>query len=113
MKEIKKIRSIFIKHKMLVAGAIFLMWYYLLPKIPYINLIISGYLSVLVWIITLILFGFKSKLYLLFGIVLLIIACVAMLLKNESLTEEIGNSAFLIIFTGTLIMVSKLIKTKP
>lgn len=102
MKKIKN--NLLTKYNVIVVAIIVVLGIFIIPLIPYVNLLSMYSLGFILWLVVIIGLQFKPKLLVKAGLALLVLMLLSVLLKENVFAEQLGNATFLILSTGVVML---------
>lgn len=112
MLKVKKYKVLFKKYRFYLAGFILAFGTFLLPRIPYFNLLLLYLTGLLIWVIAIIAVGFKGATLIKVGIVFFLVTMLFTLFSENGLAEGIGNGIYYIFATGIILLFIDQVKKK-
>lgn len=108
-----KINNLFLgTYRFHLAVVIFVVGFFLLPRIPYLNLFLTYSVPFLLWMSAIIALGLRGPELIRFGVVLFLTILLFTLFGENFYAEIAGNAAYFILLTGFALIFWQIIKTK-
>jgi hypothetical protein len=83
---------------------------FILPRIPYVNLLFNYLIIIIVFLATLLMVGFKGASFLKIGVALFSLMLLLTLSRDNFIVEHVANIAYFILFFGSLLLVRETMK---
>lgn len=99
-----KIKFLINKFRLHIAMIFLVLGIFLPSKIPYVNLFAEYINSFIIWIVVLVVVGFRWRNLFLVSIGIFIVISLLTFMNKNTLAETLGNSVFLILVTATMLL---------
>jgi hypothetical protein len=110
MKKKKNNKNFILKHRYIISVCFMVFGVFILPHIPYVNLLFTYLNIIILFPAVIFLLGFNGRNLLKAGIVLFALMLITTLLDKSNIADSAGNLAYFVLFLGIVLLIRDMIK---